>query len=340
MAKSNTFFSIRHGSTKSHTYQNYYGQQVTKDRVTDVTNPQTTAQMLQRLKMPLVANARKALKGIVNHSFEGVEYGRLSLKEFSSINLKKGAIEIAAYSPKDYGSAYAANFIISKGSLEPIEVEPTDNQNGTAKAGYKVKLAKSLEQTDMPSNEVTENTYSEATVALLSKLFGVASGGQITFLAMRPSYKFTFQAGANEETDLKTGYMPEFLIYRAILQTDEESTVSVKYHDNSGDGGTPNSINIDMGTAIHGNISIGSSELELSIDTKEVELSAITGLCVIKSELDGTQWNRSTQRLVLNTDSSLANEATFNNCVYGYLKSTAKADSTKYLNEGDEDPKV
>ena len=48
MAQSKSFFGLRTGSTKSLTFQVYRGQQITKDRVTRVSNPQSDAQMQQR----------------------------------------------------------------------------------------------------------------------------------------------------------------------------------------------------------------------------------------------------------------------------------------------------
>ena len=39
--------------------------------------------MAQRALIPIVAAARSALKGLIDHSFEGVAYGEASLKEFS-----------------------------------------------------------------------------------------------------------------------------------------------------------------------------------------------------------------------------------------------------------------
>lgn len=80
MAKSKSFFGLRTGSTKSLTFQTYRGQQITKDRVTSVSNPQTISQMDQRLLLPMVANARTRLSGLIDHSFEGVPYGYQSLQ--------------------------------------------------------------------------------------------------------------------------------------------------------------------------------------------------------------------------------------------------------------------
>ena len=75
MAKSSSFFGLRKGSTKSLTFQVLRGQQITKDRVTQVSNPRSEAQMTQRALIPIVAAARAQLKGLVDHSFEGVAYG-------------------------------------------------------------------------------------------------------------------------------------------------------------------------------------------------------------------------------------------------------------------------
>ena len=86
MAKSKSFFGLRTGSTKSLTFQVYRGQQITKDRVTRISNPRSEAQMRQRAIIPIVAARRAALKGLVDHSFEGVAYGDQSLRKFSELN--------------------------------------------------------------------------------------------------------------------------------------------------------------------------------------------------------------------------------------------------------------
>ena len=86
MAKSKSFFGLRTGSTKSLTFQVLRGQQITKDRVYRVSNPRSEAQMTQRALIPIVAAARSQLKGLVDHSFEGIAYGESSLREFSAAN--------------------------------------------------------------------------------------------------------------------------------------------------------------------------------------------------------------------------------------------------------------
>ena len=118
MAKSKSFFGLRTGSTKSLTFQVYRGEQITKDRVYRVSNPRTDAQMTQRALLPIVAAARSALAGLVDHSFEGVAYGEASLKEFSKQNLRAGALSVTSYSPNGVSNPGFANLIVSKGSID------------------------------------------------------------------------------------------------------------------------------------------------------------------------------------------------------------------------------
>lgn len=89
MAKSKSFFGLRKGSTKSHTYSVLDGQQVTKDRVYDVKNPRTQGQMRQRMVMTTVGAAYKYLKAIADHSFEGKSSGMQCMRAFNSANLNR-----------------------------------------------------------------------------------------------------------------------------------------------------------------------------------------------------------------------------------------------------------
>ena len=117
MAKSKSFFGLRTGSTKSLTFQIHRGQQITKDRVYRVSNLRSNAQMSQRALIPIVAAARSALKGLVDHSFEGVPYGEASLKEFTKQNLRAGALSVTSYSPNGVSNPGFADLIVSNGSI-------------------------------------------------------------------------------------------------------------------------------------------------------------------------------------------------------------------------------
>ena len=114
MAQSSSFFGLRKGSTKSLTFSVLDGQQITKDRVINVKNPQTVAQASQRYKLASLCNAWRMLSGICDHSFEGVAYGNKSRQKFMSLNLS--GVDVV---PVPKGSSYAIpyNLCISKGSL-------------------------------------------------------------------------------------------------------------------------------------------------------------------------------------------------------------------------------
>lgn len=122
MAKSKSFFGLRKGSTKSHTYSTLDGQQITKDRVYDVKNPRTEGQMKQRMLMTTVGAAYKFMKSIADHSFEGKSSGMACMREFNSRNLnlfKKAASangQVAFNEYKD-GDINPLPFILSNGSL-------------------------------------------------------------------------------------------------------------------------------------------------------------------------------------------------------------------------------
>ena len=74
--------------------------------------------MTQRALIPIVAAARSALKGLVDHSFEGVAYGEASLKEFSKQNLRAGALHVTSYSPNGVSNPGFADLIVSNGSID------------------------------------------------------------------------------------------------------------------------------------------------------------------------------------------------------------------------------
>ena len=127
MAKSKSFFGLRRGSTKTLTFQVNNGKQITKDRVYEVKNPRTQAQMVQRMVMATASAAYAQMKEIVDHSFEGITYGQMNMSEFIRVNAK--AIKESALNPENAKFAfnpyrdrnlYGGQFIMSSGSASPI----------------------------------------------------------------------------------------------------------------------------------------------------------------------------------------------------------------------------
>lgn len=122
MAQSKSFFGMRTGSTKSLTFQVLNGKQITKDRVYNVKNPQTLAQMQQRALMATVVTAYSSMKSICDHSFQGVEVGAKTMGEFIKTNIAELKNRIPEINLTEYKTGvFAANkYIVSKGTLTSL----------------------------------------------------------------------------------------------------------------------------------------------------------------------------------------------------------------------------
>lgn len=326
MARSKSFFGLRRGSTKSHTYQVLRGEQITKDRVYDVSNPQTEAQMRQRLKVPLVAAARSVLSTLVDHSFEGVNYGDASLKEFSSLNLQAGNLTVYEYVPKTAMDTGLANFIISRGSLPVPTFDFLGKDNG------RIQLNRTTKDLDAPleglTNEEEDVEDAPLTQNILDKVcsaLGIEANGQLTFLFCfkGDEYEFTSGSQENQANDV-LGHYHRFVISRIFNDLERMKDWKVS-----------TTTNADKELQ---RIDLTDGYLDVSIMTARVEVGGVDdpqGACVIYSRQDNQVWKRSTSRLEVfegTVDKTLA----YDYCVYSYLNKSTAAKSNKYLNTGAE----
>ena len=339
MAKSKSFFGLRTGSTKSLTFQVYRGQQVTKDRVYRVSNPRTEAQMTQRALIPIVAAARSALKGLVDHSFEGVQYGEASLKEFSSLNLRSGALKVTSYSPIGHSNPGFANFIVSKGSInEPYKTTVGSNGFTITLPGLFPKIKFSAAPADGSSKQVWKDLEDWARVNNVSLL---KPGTQLTFLSM-------YEAGSvNVSTGAKTREVPAsaFNICRMYVPNRDSDSVNAtdindkwkidKSIETSDDevalvNGNGDSLRIEThvnpGSDGLGNVAIIITPAEAA------EEQLWNGLALILSRKENGVWKRNTSRVEIQLEPE--NVFTLADYINSYAQSQAQ--SRKYLNTGDE----
>lgn len=306
MAHSKNFFGLRRGSTKSLTFQVLRGQQITKDRVTAVANPQSTPQMEQRVKMPIVASSRSVLKSLVDHSFEGVTYGEESLKEFSRLNLAKDALTIKQYVPKGAMDTGLSALIVSKGSLNPQEVS---FEGGSAQDGVSANMEHRM------TSSFTGETFSLATFIDYMIQQGYQSGDQLTYLLVYQGDKYTF---VNSDNETKDAYYHRYLIGRIVL--DADSDVTKKW-----------TVDAEKKTLSDGYITIATGNNSLTITpVYEKAVGKIVGGCAILSRLNDTTWQRSPQKIAFS--SNAFDDPTFADVLGTYLK--AGSTSTKYLNSG------
>lgn len=122
MAQSKSFFGLRTGSTKTLTFQVLNGKQITKDRVYNIKNPQTLAQMQQRALMATAVTAYSKMKAICDHSFEGIQVGSKTMSEFIKNNLAVLSNAMPEINVTEYKSQTLAEnkYMVSKGSLNPV----------------------------------------------------------------------------------------------------------------------------------------------------------------------------------------------------------------------------
>lgn len=144
MAKSKSFFGLRRGSTKTLTFSVLDGQQITKDRVSEVKNPRTEMQMEQRCKLKTVSLAYSSLKSIVDHSFEGVTYGGMSMRQFARLNYplvkaaSKASTPTFGFASFRSSSPSMGQYVIALGSLTRPSLANTVITS--TQSGFKIEI--------------------------------------------------------------------------------------------------------------------------------------------------------------------------------------------------------
>lgn len=339
MAKSKSFFGLRTGSTKSLTFQVYRGQQITKDRVYRVANPRTDAQMTQRALIPIVAAARSALKGLVDHSFEGVPYGEASLKEFSALNLRAGALKVNSYSPIGYSNPGFANLIVSKGSIiEPYNASIGSSGFEVALPGKFPKIKFSTAPVDGSSKQVWKDLESWARSNNVSLL---KPGTQLTFLTLYEAGSVKVSTG-NKFRDVPTS---AFNICRIYVPNGDSDSVnatdindkwkidkSVSTSDNEVALINANGDKLRIETGVNvGSDQLGSVEIIITPAEAATEQSW-NGMALILSRKENGVWKRNNSRI----DIKLDPENVFTLADYINSYSLTMPQSRKYLNTGNE----
>lgn len=334
MAKSSNFFGLRTGSTKSLTFSVYRGQQITKDRVTRISNPRTTAQMQQRALVPLVAAARSTLKGIVDHSFEGIPYGEASLKEFSAQNLKKDFLKVVSYSPKGYSNMGFANFLVSKGTISDSLLQEWGKKGGLAKislpAGVTVKFP-----------AVNEDASADVIFSYLEKLARDNSiselqpGTQVTALAIQKAD----DVKVNTPTGTKTAPLADYTVARFLIPdstTTSEALANVnapwKVAVSVSDSPSVPLID-DKGNRLTFDYKNGYLNIEFQVPAS---LNNCVGGAFILSRYSANVWRRSNAKIEI-SDNSLDSKFTFDDWASQYGSSASSA-SEEYLNNGSNSP--
>ena len=118
MGKLRAFGTKARGSVGAVTYYVVNGQQIAREKATEVKNPKSSAQSAQRMKMAPAQKMFEALSGIVNHSWQGVKYGTASRQKFMSEAMKQNG---GPYVVKGTTTFVPGTYLIADGSLPEIK---------------------------------------------------------------------------------------------------------------------------------------------------------------------------------------------------------------------------
>ena len=309
--------------------------------------------------LPMVANARTRLAGLVDHSFEGVPYGYQSLQKFSSMNLQKGALTVSSYVPKGLSDPGRANFIIADGSLHAPLQDPAlvkDDSLLLFSAGtLEEPKAKIFPAMPAGTKGSTVMYYLNRYMATEDGLSWFSPNSQLTFLGQgtTKSAKYTASDGSEKEYPL-SGFAVMRLVSPAAYPADKKPGTPLTvdeladYHDDNDKfvlaedvpaGGLNkvflNSVGVSLGMELgFFKMSDGDEDQEFEFGFSPNFVAVIDGdfpmaCACIFSQLDGAIWRRSRTRLTVIDSSDLA---TREDVIGGYLKSGSE--STKYLNTG------
>ena len=341
MAKSKSFFGLRSGSTKSLTFQVYKGEQITKDRVSHVSNPRTDSQMHQRALIPIVAAARSALNGLVDHSFEGVPYGEASLREFSKMNLRAGALEVTSFSPNGVSNPGFANLIVSNGTINggfqigQTSASITTFQTEAVYPEFSFPAAKK----DDPATAIFK--YLE-TYAKTNSVDALKPGTQLTFLSILETGSVNVKtASGSQDASLSGFVVNRFMIPNSETGNSQLEAVNGEWRlaDDIAEGsGAVRIINSNNDIIAISCVKVGDAndKINISVNTNVARKNNNNcGGTLILSRFENGTWRRSPAAIKI--DFEPKHKYTFEDWLSVYQATGAA--SKKYLNNGTESTK-
>lgn len=267
MAKGNMFLGMSRGSVGDVTFYRSRGNQIARARNRKPMNPKTDAQVIQRMILATASKAYSRMKGIVDHSFRGVQYGGVSQSYF----LKRAMEDIRAFVSANYPTATESNLFNFRGLAEP-------------KAYTMAGVGLLVSEGTLPSIDAVltadENpefdhfggmTEIEPSVSDVLRALGAVAGDQLTIIGIASNGLFYAS--------------------RYVVNADATTAQLAEPWDGSSDGDAFDQIKSSVGRL---NISVSQGKIIPAIGGG---LSVIAA-SIILSRKDGNNWLRSPQRLI------------------------------------------
>lgn len=343
MAKGNLFLGTARNKIGDVVLMRRNGEQVSRVRVRQIANPRTDAQTLSRLALNSATKTAQQLRGIIDHSFQGIKYGQTSVNHFTSRLTReiRSFMEDALADPSvaPFGTApvlpyvaggvgAAARALISSGDLTGLECRIPATPNGAIQIG------------PVGAMSVVESDFVAVTIANFEQVFGIPVTDQLTFVVGVP-----VALDYISETELFYGV--RFAFKRVNFLQDVVSSTSVFIVNDDGDV-VFNPAVIDSSRSSAGvlsftfevdasaNVNVFNIAPELIGDSGEFSHAA-----VITSRYEAGAWRRSTTRLILTSETIQQTAAAYeSNYGYNDIQScielsvpSQKVTEDKYLNK-------
>lgn len=332
MAKDNLFLGTARGSVGDIVFSRLDGQQVARVRNRAPRNPQSPAQMVQRIIMSTVGKAYSFMQPICNHSFEGFEIGQMSQRKFMEVNvgiLRDSVANVLEYPVESaiksstaynfsFKNDYAPvlnNYQISAGSLPSIALAPVTEEGVT---GYLPII---------PINGLSE-TPTGTTYQEFCDLLGLQRGDQLTFIQV--THEIT---NRTHDPDILTGFR-----YCRVILDPASGDMSVPLTSN-GRINDPNEKNEGTFLSVRLQAQSETQPAGLFFVVSNVNVPGrndmyIAASAVILSRQVGNKWLRSTQFLMPRYSSGSQN---LKSSTLGLAYETYKigASSDLYLNQAE-----
>ncbi len=101
------------------------GQTIQRELAAQVTNPRTETQMQQRVRWANIVSLYRVLKPVMKYAFENKKRTQSDYNAFMSANITTSPIALTKQEAAS-GACVVAPYVISKGSLPPISINPED----------------------------------------------------------------------------------------------------------------------------------------------------------------------------------------------------------------------
>lgn len=326
MAKGNMFLGMSRGSVGDVTFYRNRGNQVARARNRKPANPRSEAQVIQRMLLATASKAYSRMKGIVDHSFQGIQYGGVSqsyflkraledLRNWVALTLPTAPESVNQNPLGVYGLAYptraalsGVGLLISEGTIPTVPaVTVTPAGEG------------SLPAFDHFGAVIDKGEEEFTTIQMVMNVLGAQAGDQITAVGLN--------------------FDGVFLASRYVIRADATAAELAASWDASTDPKAFDQVKSSVGRLT---IELSGSETEQKVVVVDSDRPAgsVTGLdavAIIISRKVGDIWQRSTQRLVWTQEAVDLGDFP-ENVLPEWLAGTAQIDTVnpRYLNQAEQ----